>query len=221
MSGTYADLREVILADEDLAAIGARVADSEVQPWVGFARSASLVGADSQAAIAVLREVLSLPGLEARVHLQVWRCLRELGEAPDAAEARVVRGVVVEMGLEQGTDVVAAYADRSARYFNQGGGGAFWDRPTDALDSLIDDYLAAGQAVADATGPMQGSLPAPAADGVACVLLLTYGGIHVGHGPAGALMADPLGGRVIGAAVPLMQAIINLVAEDKNASGPV
>lgn len=211
MSELYADLRPVILADDDLAGYVGRLADSDGSPWSSFVRAVRLAAADPDGAVAALEEVLALPELETRVALQAWRGLRDLGQSPPADQARVVRGVVVEVGLERGTDVVAGYADHTARYLNQGGGATFWERPSDALDGLIDAYLAAGQVVADATGPVEGLLPGPAGTGMACILLLTFGGIHVGYGPMDAIMGDQLGGQVTGAALPLMQALTGLV----------
>ncbi|KAA0233313.1 MAG: hypothetical protein JJLCMIEE_00411 [Acidimicrobiales bacterium] len=214
MSEVYAELRGIILADDDLATVACRVPDAGELPWSGFTRAAGLVGTDRDGAASALAEVAALPGAETRVALQAWRCLRDLGVEPPEAAGRVVRGVVVEVGLELGTDVVAAYEDHTARYLNQGGGGAFWERPTDALDSSIDAYLAAGQEVADATGPIEGSLPGPAASGMAAILLLTYRGIHLGSGPMDAIMGDELGGRVTGAAFPLMQALTEMAPRE-------
>lgn len=211
MSESYAELRGIILADDDLATVASRAADAAGLPWSGFARAANQVSTDRDGAVEQLRGVAALPGVEARVSLQAWRCLRDLGEQPPADVGGVVRGVVVEVGLEQGTDVVAAYEDHTARYLNQGGGGAFWERPTDALDSLIDAYLAAGQVVADATGPVESPLPARAGLGMVSILLLTYRGIHLGTGPMDAIMNDELGGQVLGTALPLMQALTGMV----------
>ncbi len=61
----------------------------------------------------------------------------------------VVTGVVIEIGVSRGVDVLAVYADRSARYESVAGAELVWDRPDESLDPQIDTLL---QAAADAVG---------------------------------------------------------------------
>jgi hypothetical protein len=49
--------------------------------------------------------------------------LRQLGVAPEVETAREVLGVVVEIGFSNGSDVIAAYADGTSRFFSRDGGG--------------------------------------------------------------------------------------------------
>jgi hypothetical protein len=172
----------------------------------------SIVGIDDPGTteLDALRAMAADASLETRRHLAAWHALRAQGIEPDDGERRVVRGVVCEVGLDHGTDVLAAYADRSARYFNASGGGVFWDQRRDDIDGMIDAYLEAGQAVADATGPLEEPLFPVATAGTMTILLLTFGGIHLGTGPVDVLMGDPLGSAVTSAALPLMQALVEV-----------
>ncbi len=71
--------------------------------------------------------MLNQPGLESRHYLQAWHFLRAAGIQPPEQWAQFVLGVVVEVGMPGGADLVAAYADGSARFYSHAGGGVVWD----------------------------------------------------------------------------------------------
>lgn len=52
-----------------------------------------------------------MEGLEARVYLQAWHSPRELDEPTPPDMAWTIQGVVVEVGLKGGLEMVAAYSD--------------------------------------------------------------------------------------------------------------
>lgn len=85
-----------------------------------------------------------MPDLESRHYLEAWHCLRSLGEIPTDQESTRLLGVVVEVGMAKGVDLVAGYSDHHARYYNHSGAGVVWERPTAQLDSTIDNVLKAG-----------------------------------------------------------------------------
>ena len=84
-----------------------------------------------------------------------------------------------------------------------------WEHPNSALDEQVEALLEAGRVVVAQIGPWEGERPAVPADGQARISMLTPSGIHFGQAPLEALSGDPLGGRVIGAAIGLMQALIS------------
>jgi hypothetical protein len=148
-------------------------------------------------------------GLESRHYLQAWHFLRELGVQANADEAKRVYGVVVEVALESGLDIVAAYADGAARYFNYSGAAVIWERPDDSLAQSIEALLEAGRVVAAQIGPWEGQRPAaPEPPGQVRISMLTPSGLHFGQGPFETLAADPLGGPVISSATKLMMELI-------------
>ena len=131
-----------------------------------------------------------------------------MGHAPAAETAKLVMGVVVEVTLPQGLDLLAAYRDHSARYFNHSGAGVVWEHPDGSLDAFIDDLLAASNDVVARIGPWDRQRPAPPPPKHARLSFLTPSGLHFGEGPMEALSRDPIGGRVLVAATRLMQALI-------------
>jgi hypothetical protein len=145
---------------------------------------------------------------ESRVRLQAWSLARRAGIEPPPDDARRVRGVVVDVAFDSGTDTLAGYEDGTARYLNQGGGGIVWETADETIGSSIQALIQAGQSVAERSGPLDGPRPPAPPSGGASIWLLTDGGIHLGSGPLGALAADPLGGPVIAAATELMRLLI-------------
>ena len=93
-----------------------------------------------------------MQNLEPRHYLQAWHFLRQLGVNPPDEKAKIVYGVVVEVGMEKGTDIVAAYADYTARYYNFSGAGVIWEGDH-SLDAEIEALIKAGQAVVKYIGP--------------------------------------------------------------------
>src|SRR5262249_11452302 len=137
-------LRDLLFGDRPLSE-WARDGEARGEPWARFARAqAALDRGDTTAASELLLEITRTEGLEPRHHLEAWHALRALGVSPPEERGKDVLGVVVEVGLELGLDILAVYRDHSARYYNQAGGGEVWERPDDSLDRAIDLVLEAG-----------------------------------------------------------------------------
>lgn len=152
-----------------------------------------------------LREVFSDDSLETRPKLLAANLLAETGEAP--AEKRLM-GVIVEVGLEDGLDVLAAYEDGSARYINFTGKLVVWDSVTPESETLVTRLFTAAEAVVSNIGPWdQPRRPAPGV-GVIRLNFLVSDGLYFGEGPFEILQTDPMGGPVISAAVKLMSYLI-------------
>jgi hypothetical protein len=92
-------------------------------------------------AIARLRGILDLPGLETRIQLWVWSALRELGEKPSPKLAFEILGAILEMPSGGGYDTLAAYGDGSARYLNFSGAAIFWDAPDITIKGLCQAFI--------------------------------------------------------------------------------
>jgi hypothetical protein len=182
-----------------------------VEPWKTLHRANSAMNSgDTQAAVQALRGLLETPQLESRVILQAWHALRSLGEKPPEPIQKQLLGVVVEVGMPKGLDLLATYADHRARYCNYSGAGIVWERPDDKLDEPIDDVLRKGSEVVSKIGPWRGVRPPAPSDGQARINLLTPSGLHFGEGTMDQLGKDPMGGAVLGSAISLMQRLIEL-----------
>jgi len=181
------------------------------EPWAYFDRANRLlIAGDKLGATDIFREILTKTNLESRFYLQAWYFLRELGVEPPPEIAKQLFGVVVEVGMPKGLDLVCAYADHHARYFNFSGAGVVWDRPNDQLDAAIDVLLQESGAVVKAIGSWKEKRPAAPGNNEARINFLTPSGLHFGQGPMKLLGNDPMGGTVLRSAFNLMQEMIKL-----------
>lgn len=186
-------------------------ASRNVRPWLLFATAQEAYQrGESAAAVTALREVLATPDLESRQYLQAWHFLRALGVVPAADEGKRVLGVVLEVAMHGGLDVVAAYADNSARYINYSGKVIVWEAGTDLPGGFIQALLTAAQPVAAAIGPWLEARRQPPSAGDVRINLLTASGLHFGEGSFDVLFQDPMGGPVLAAGQALMQALMEL-----------
>jgi hypothetical protein len=95
--------------------------------------------------------------------LQAWHRLRQLGVEPPAEHAREVLGLIVEIGFPAGSDIIAAYADGSSRFFSHGGGGiAGTDRRPEVAEAAR-RVVAASRAFAASAENQQARDAVPAA----------------------------------------------------------
>jgi hypothetical protein len=179
-----------------------------VEPWVSFMEARQYLDKKNKPSASVtLQKIADMPGLESRHYLQAWHFLRQLGVNPPPEKAKTVYGVVVEVGIKNGVDIVAAYTDYTARYLNYSGAGVIWEHPDGSLDAEIQALLQAGQSVANAIGPWeQARPPAPQGENVR-LNMLTPSGLHFGYGSFQTLYNEPMGRAIIDPATRLMQGL--------------
>jgi hypothetical protein len=116
------ELRDTLFGDLPLDQWVGDGSMSQEFPWSAFTAARIDIGAGRrEAAVKKWQEIVNRPGLEPRHYLQAWNFLRIAGQEPSADIAKQVLGVVVEVGLEGGLDLLAAYPDYSARYYNFSG----------------------------------------------------------------------------------------------------
>lgn len=203
-------MRDTLFGDRPVELWRAEGNAEKQAPWRQFAQARDhLQHGEREAAIARWREVIMEPGLEPRFYLQAWHFLRSLGEMPPPDLAKRVLGVVVEVMLPEGLDIVAAYSDHSARYYNHRAGAVIWEHADHSLDALIDALLRAGGQIVTQIGPAEGARPAPPPPGQALLSFLTPSGLHYGQGGMNTLSTDPMGGPVLHAAFQLMKGLMD------------
>jgi len=180
------------------------------EPWATFVTARRYVAAgDIGSAVFGWQRVVGMPGLEARHYVQAWTFLRQYGVPPPAAEAKRLLGVVVEVDRgPAGLDLLAAYPERTARFYAGTGGGIAWERPDTTLDAHIGALLEASKAVLDRIGPWtQPRLPPPPPDHIR-LNFLAPSGLHFGQAPFAVFEQDALAGPVVRAATGLHQVMM-------------
>jgi hypothetical protein len=179
------------------------------EPWVSFkaAKEARARG-DGDACVQILKDIVSREGLESRQYLQGWHFLKQFGVQPPPEKAKELLGIVVEVGMERGLDLLAAYPDFRARYYNFSGAAVIWERPDSSLDAPVQKLLDSATPVISKIGLWTQARPAEPRKGCIRINMLTPSGLHFGEGMFQALASDPLGGPMVTAATQLMQAMI-------------
>lgn len=202
-------LRDTLFGDAPMSQWPSSMTSAAYEPWASFVRARKAFEAGNRdEAIATWRTIAAMPSLESRHYAQAWHFLRVAGEKPTLIESKRLLGVVLEVPMEAGLDLLAAYPERTARYYNHSGRGVVWGHPDDSLDALIDNLLAAGQRILDAIGPWESNRPAEPPLGQIRLNVLSPAGLHFGQSTFEVFGRDPLAGPVINAGVALMQGLI-------------
>ena len=203
---------ELLFGDQSLDEVtaGPRTAAS---PLFERARDC-LERGDKREAIKVLEEVAQTRDIESRDRLQAWKFLREAGVRPPSKIEREVLGVVVEVGMDSGHDLLAVYADKTARYYNYSGAGVVWERPDSTQDSAMDAVLNAARTIVQDIGPWNGPRRPPPPVGNVRLNMLTPSGLYFGEGPFDDLERDRRARPLIQASLNLMRRLTSLVVGD-------
>lgn len=149
---------------------------------------------------------------EGRVRALAFNRLRQDGHD---VPPHVVLGVIVEVALDAGLDVLAAFRDGGVRYLNHASKVAVFEAPPP-------DVAAAARALVDATQPLveqigpwtDDRVPPPTAAGAVRLTMLVSDGLYFGEGPYAALRADGLGGPVLARAETLLNAVVDATVDD-------
>ena len=200
------DIRELLFADLPIEKWGEKLLRADPQ-GLFFKANKLLETNQKQEAISILEAVTQMADLESRHHAQAYHFLRSLGQ--HESEPTKLFGVVTEVGIKRnGYDLLAAYTDLKARYYNYSGSAVIWENPDDSLQEEITAVLQMGEEVMKRIGPWKGTRPKPVKRGVVRLNLITSKGLHFGEGPIKGMDTNPLGGGLLNASFVLMEALM-------------
>lgn len=159
-----------------------------------------LFTADTSAAD--LQKIVEDNTAEPRIRLLACNRLLAKGGQPK----KELLSVIVEVGLDDGLDVLASFKDGTARYINYTGQMIIWENTIDAkANELKDDLFAKSEEVVKLIGPWdQPRKPHPAKGNVRLSFLLSDG-LYFGEGPINVLFNDPMASAPLNSATLLMQ----------------
>ncbi len=141
--------------------------------WLAMAKTRQMQGDMSAAQTAAL-QILKMPELEARIQIQTWSILRELGYSPNENEAEKVLGVVAEMGFDEGAAIIAGFADGEARMFLTSGGGIIGEMRDEGVITAAKALVERAENLTPLL-PLETERPLPAPDRIRLVLLTPAG----------------------------------------------
>jgi hypothetical protein len=181
---------------------------AEEMPWLLFKQARRhLNSGHREEAVQALEAIVSIPGLESRQYLQAWHFLSQLGIEPTSGIQ--VYGVVVEVVMDGGLDILAVYADHSARYYNYSGSAIIWDQPDHEIGTKIDDILQQGENIIKYIGPWKEVRPAAPVKGKARLNILTSNGLYFGEADQMVLFKDVMAGKTMYAMLDILEKLIH------------
>ncbi|MCJ7694713.1 MAG: hypothetical protein MUO40_04725 [Anaerolineaceae bacterium] len=155
-----------------------------------------------------LRKIAHDHNLETRLRILAYKALNKCGQPEPEKE---LLGVIVEVGLEKGLDMLAAYIDHRARYINQSGKVIIWELEDPIVDALIDELFSAARQVWPKIGPWEQPRLAPPPKGAMRLTFLVSDGLYFGQGDILTLQNDPLGGAVVASGTKLLQELLSKI----------
>jgi hypothetical protein len=143
---------------------------------------------------------------ESRVRALAFNRLREIGAA---VAPKILLGVIVEVPLRQGLDVLAAYADGRVRYLNHAGKVSVFEGGPIVVETLARELVVAALPLVQRIGTWERVRLPPPRGGRMRITFLTSDGVCFGEGTYEELRKDPLGRAVLGKAIELLDAVVD------------
>ncbi|WP_420147212.1 hypothetical protein [Spirosoma sp.] len=123
--------------------------------------------------------------------------------------SRVLLGVIIEVGLADGLDVLAAFHDGTCRYINHSENVLIWDTQTEQSNQLVSQLFADSIGVVSRIGPWDKERTTFPGQGMVKLTFLVSDGLYFGQGPFSVLQNDAMGGPVINSGIQLMSYLID------------
>lgn len=160
----------------------------------------------AHATVEELTKIAEDTSVESRVRVLAYNKLLSVGYKPAPKQ---LLAVIVEVGLEDGLDVLACFKDGRARYINQSGALIIWetadDRSTELSNTL---FLRAHEIVNRLGGPWAEPRRPYPKKGTMRISFLASDGLYFGEGPIDMMFNDAMAGPAIATATEFMTYLI-------------
>lgn len=157
---------------------------------------------DDNSNSAALQQIINDTGLETRAKILAYNKLRTAGNATDKKE---LMAVIVEVGMDEGLDVLASFKDGTARYLNHSGNMIIWETTDVTSNELINQLFAESEKIVTQIGPWDKPRRPQPVKGNARISFLVSDGLYFGEAPLNILFNDPLAAHALQSATALMQ----------------
>lgn len=148
----------------------------------------------SSSSVSDLDKVANDKSLESRQRLLAYRAMAAKGSP---VKDKQLLGVVIEVGMEEGLDVLAAYNDGTARFFSYSEKLTVWEAPTPESNAIIQQLLTRSLSTANQIGLWdKARLPHPQ-KGMVRISFLQSNGMSFGQGPFDLFMKDEMAGPIL------------------------
>lgn len=150
-----------------------------------------------------LQKIIDDPSADPRIKVLAYHRQHASGHQSNKKE---LLAVIVEVGLDEGLDVLASFDNGTARYINQTGKIVVWETTTDKkANELTRDLFSKSQQIVNQIGPWdQPRRPHPTR-GNTRITFLVSDELYFGEAPTDVLFSDQLASPALAAATQLMQ----------------
>ena len=156
---------------------------------------------DSDAQSAKILEIIQSDEVETRSKILAYSQLQNRQEV--IADKNLL-AVIIEVGMENGHDVLACYRGGSCRYINQSGKILIWDQKDENLNELFQQLFFECEKIIQEIGPWnRPRLNGPKA-GHSRISFLVSADLYFGEAPSDALFEDPLSRSALNAATQIL-----------------
>lgn len=161
--------------------------------------------------ITSLEKVAADNEVDPRVRVIAHNKLAQLGHTVAGKELMTV---IVEIGLDEGLDVLASFANGTARYINHTGKVLIWENVDDKKgNELTQELFNNSRNIVDQIGPWDDvRRPAPE-KGMVRLSFLVADGLYFGEGPIEVLFNDAMAAPALSAATALLQYLTQVATE--------
>lgn len=153
-----------------------------------------------------LERILDDDNTESRIKILACNKLISEGLKPKKKE---LLGIVIEIGLKEGLDVLAAYKDGTARYINYTEKMIFWESPAEESNKIIDDLFRESEIVLKQIGPWDKKRPECPATDIVRISLLVSDGLYFGQGGIDVFFNDSRSAPILKCGSELMNFLID------------
>jgi hypothetical protein len=150
-----------------------------------------------------LQKIIDDTNADPRIKVLSYNGQRTSGHKPGKKE---LLAVIVEVGLDEGLDVLASFNDGTARYINQTGKILVWETTADTkANELKHDLFAKSQQIVNQIGPWDKPRKPHPKRGNTRITFLVSDGLYFGEAPTEVLFNDQLASPALTSATQLMQ----------------
>jgi len=170
-----------------------------------YAQPFDILFADTDT-VADLQTIINDRNIDPRVRILACNKLLASGHKPPRKE---LLGVVVEVSLENGLDVLASFQNGTARYINHTGKILVWETTIDPeANQFTSDLFYHSQPIVNVIGPYGKPRRPHPVNGNTRITFLVSDGLYFGEAPTGFLFSDQTAGPALACAAKLMQHLI-------------
>jgi hypothetical protein len=150
-----------------------------------------------------LQKIADGNNVDPRIKILTYNMLLANGHLPAKKE---LLGVIVEVGLDEGLDVLASFNNGTARYINLSEKIIVWETTDDAeANKITRDLFACSQYIVNQIGAWDKPRRPSPTKGNVRISFLVSDGLYFGEGPIGILFSDPMAIPALTKATELMQ----------------